>query len=257
MRLFVLLLILLSIKLARASSIEAQVGAYSNFIWRGVTFSENKPAIQASIDAEGPYSFYVGTFVSNAEFHDPYLDNDVTQEIDYIIGKRWFYRDLELQFYYSWFSFPNANEIDSDEFNFQVKMNQYYVELSYMDDYFGYKSIYKYVRVGYELELKKDLSITALLGYSDFSLPKGDIKRRCGDGSCSSPDQTFETTSGAGSTNYYDLYIVGAKQFRKLRAELGLNFTNRYEYSVDGGEVVKNKAKDFAAVVGLLLPLAL
>lgn len=55
MRLFVLLLNILSSKLAKESSVEAQARAYSNIIWRGITFSENKPAIQASIDAAGPF----------------------------------------------------------------------------------------------------------------------------------------------------------------------------------------------------------
>ena len=253
MKLF-LLLVFLPLMAQAASSIEAQIGAYSNFIWRGITFSENKPALQANIDAEGPYAFYLATFISNAEFTDDFLEEEVTQEIDLIVGKRWFIDELELQLYYSRFTFPNASVIDSDEYNFQAKYNEYYLELSFMDDYFGYKDSYKYARIGYEYFIRKDLDLTLLVGYSDFAINKGSIKQNCQDVSCTT---NFSTTSGSGSTDYFDFYLVGRKSFSKVRAELGFNFTNRQEYTVENGEVLKERAEDFSAVVAVIMPFAI
>lgn len=251
---FLFLFLLLPI-LSVAAGTEAQVGLYSNFIWRGVTFSENRPAIQANLDAEGPYAFYLATFISNAEFKDEYLEEEVTQEIDLIAGKRWFFKDLEVQLYYSRFTFPNASTIDSDEFNFQLKLNQYYLELSYMPEYFGYQSHYKYARVGLEHLIQKDLDVTLLVGYSDFETSKGVLLQRCFNPTCTTG--SADTTAGSGSSDYFDVYLVGRKTFRKLRAEIGLNWTNRFEYTAEAGEVTKDRAEDFATVVAVVMPFEL
>lgn len=245
-----MILLILLFPIIAFSSIDAEVGAYSNFIWRGTTFTENKPAIQGELDSEFWKGFYVNTFFSNAEFSDEALHEDatVTSEIDVTLGKRWNGKKWEIQAYYSRFSFPGAGVFDTDEWNLQGKYHAFSLELSYMDDYFGYHSRYAYARVGYEWVYKDSVDGAIFLGYNAFDRPKGNIRTR----------DTFETLDGAGNSNYIDVYFVNRKTFEnQWAAELSFNFTNRDEYTVDSGVVTKERAKDFAVITAFIVPFTL
>lgn len=245
-----MIFLILLFPLLAFSSIDAEVGAYSNFIWRGTTFTENKPAIQGELDGEIWKGFYANTFFSNAEFSDEALHEDatVTSEIDVTLGKRWNGKKWEVQAYYSRFSFPGAGVFDTDEWNIQGKYHAISLELSLMDDYFGYHSRYSYVRVGYEWVYKDSVDGAIFVGYNAFDRPKGNIRTRDG----------FETLDGAGNPDYIDVYFVNRKTFdNQWAAELAFNFTNREEYSVDSGVVSKERAKDFAVITAFIVPFSL
>lgn len=245
---------LLLFPLLAFSSIDAEVGAYSDFIWRGTTFTENRPAIQGELDYEFYEGFYLASFMSNAEFTDEGLHEhaSVTSEVDYTIGKRWNGEKWEVQAYYSYFSFPGAGVFDTDEWNIQGKYHGFTWELSLMDDYFGYHSRYTYVRIGHEWVYKPSVDGAIFVGYNAFDRAKGNIRSRT-DGV-----STFETIDGAGNPDYVDVYFVNRKTFEnQMAAELAFNWTNRYEYSAENGEIFKDKAKDFAVIVAFLVPFTL
>jgi uncharacterized protein (TIGR02001 family) len=46
----------------------ANIGATSNYVWRGASQTGNSPAIQGGIDYEHGSGFYAGTWVSNVDF---------------------------------------------------------------------------------------------------------------------------------------------------------------------------------------------
>ncbi len=239
------------------AGIEAEVGAYSNFIWRGTTFTENKPALQAELDAEESHGFFVNGFFSNAEFSDEALgkDSEVTSEIDGGIGKRFYISDLSIQAAYYLYTFPGASVFDTDDLNLQLEWKNFLLELSYMDDFFGYRGAYRYIRFGYTHELTNGLSLGAFLGWNDFENPKGEIKYRCLDSAC---NEIAETLNGAANKNYFDLYLVGAKVLdNNQKIELGFNITNRKEYLVEDGEISTDDAKDFSAVVAWSVPISI
>jgi uncharacterized protein (TIGR02001 family) len=245
-----MIILILLFPLLAFSAIDAEVGAYSDFIWRGTTFSEHKPAIQGELDGEIYKGFYASTFISNAEFSDEALHKNatVTSEIDFTLGKRWNGNKWEIQAYYSRFSFPGAGVFDTDEWNLQGKYHGFSLELSYMDDYFGYHSRYMYARIGQEWIYKDSVDGALFVGYNAFDRTKGNVRTR----------ETFETLDGAGNPDYIDVYFVNRKTFdNQWAAELSFNWTNRYEYEVDSGEVTKTRAKDFAAIVALIVPFTI
>lgn len=47
------------------------IGVTSNYMWRGVTQTNDAPAIQGGLDYSHPSGFYLGTWTSNADFADP------------------------------------------------------------------------------------------------------------------------------------------------------------------------------------------
>jgi len=236
---------------------DAEFSAFSNFIWRGTTFTENKPAIQGVLEASEDHGFYMGTFVSNAEFSDEGYSSEatVTQETDVSVGKRWMGTNWELQVSYNRFYFPGAGVFDTDEFNLQAKFKRFILEISYMDDYFGYKGPYKYARLGYEWIYKASVEGAFYVGYNVFETAKGGLKSRCLDDLCS--EEAF-TTSGSGNPDYLDLYQINRKTIKNGTSfELAFNWTNRREYTADSSEISLDRAKDFAVIAGVLIPVSL
>jgi hypothetical protein len=239
------------------AGIEGEVSSYSNFIWRGTTFSENKPALQVTLDAQEDHGFFIGSFISKAEFSDEDMgkNSQVNQEIDYTFGKRWQSQDWELQLSYNRFTFPGAEVFNTDEFNLFLNYKRFILELSYMDDYFGYQSAYRYIRIGHEWTYTSTFGATFFAGYNAFARPKGGIKSRCLDSSCS---EVAQTTNGAGNPDYIDLFLTHRKILKNhFVLELALNWTNRDEFIVDSNTIIKQHAKDFAAVVGIVIPFNL
>jgi uncharacterized protein (TIGR02001 family) len=242
---FILLLPLLAF-----SSTDAEVGLYSDFIWRGTTFTENRPAIQGELDSESKNGYFLAGFISNAEFSDPALDKNatVTSEVDVTIGKRWYGDQWDIQAYYSQFYFPGAKVFNTDEWNIQGHYKHFFLELSLMDDYFGYHSRYTYVRVGFDWIYKNSLTGALYLGLNAFDRAKGNIKTREG----------YETLNGAGNPNYTDLFFVNKKVLKNNHAaELAINWTDRQEYSVSEGMIQKDWAKDFVIIISYVIPFEL
>lgn len=236
---------------------EGTAAAYSNYIWRGTTFTENKPAVQADIAYEEKHGFFVGAFISNAEFSDEAMGSSaaVTSEIDYLVGKVWTGDQWELQLTYNKYTFPGAEVFNANDFSFTGNYKSYYFEVSYMDEYFGYKSNYQYFRLGYGWLYPNAVEGTLYAGYNVFSTPKGNIKSRCLDSSCS---EVAQTTSGAGNPNYVDIFFVNRKNLQNgMVLELAVNWTNRTEYTAEDGEVTKANAKDFCAIAGIVIPFTL
>lgn len=234
--------------------LEAEFGSYSNFIWRGVTFSENRPAVQATLDAQNEKGFYLGGFVSNAEFSDEALGPHahVTHETDLSVGKRWVNNRWEIQVSYNRFMFPGAGVYDCDEFNLFLNYERFILELSYMDDYFGGQSNYRYIRFGHEWSYSKTIGATFFAGFNSFTSPHGGIKSRCLNVGCT---DIAQTTRGAGNNDYVDLYLTHRKIIDNyVIFEFSLNWTNREIYSAQNNQISKQRAKDFAAIVGITLP---
>ncbi len=253
-----LYLSLLLTKLSLASvAIESEMGVYSNFIWRGTTFSENKPAVQGIIDIEEDHGLFLGSFISSADFSDEAKGENaqVTGEVDIMMGKRWIRENWDLQLSFNNFMFPNAEIFNSDEFNLLARYQHLVLELSYMDDYFGYMGVYKYFRLGYVQPLSNSVETSLFVGYNAFKNPKGGLKTRCLDASCSSVAQT---TTGAGNTDYIDIYQVTRKTIENgTTFELAFNWTNRQEYTAADNVITKSKAKDFAVVLAVIFPIPL
>ena len=216
----------------------------SNFIWRGTTFTNNKPAVQADVNYQFPYEHYLGVFASNAEFSDPAMGaaTEVNQEVDVYFSKRITRGDWEANFSYAYFTFGNAWFFNTDEWNFKLVYKSWELELSYMDDYFGYQGSYRYIKLGHEYELSSSDTLRAYLGYNHFANRKGSTKERCLNSGCS---ESAYSLSGAASSHYIDGYLgLRRKIQEQLSLELAYNYTNRDEYIFDGSSIEREDAQD-------------
>ena len=104
--------------LACAFSASSQAGEWSanasmtsNYIWRGLTQTENEAAVQGGIDYAGDSGFYVGTWASNVNYgagdvysyeHDIYAGFAFdTGDISWDVGYLYYNYDKEAEFDFS------------------------------------------------------------------------------------------------------------------------------------------------------------
>lgn len=59
-------------------SISANIGAVSNYMWRGVTQTQDGAAVQGGLDFSHESGFYAGTWASNIDWNDEGASQDVT-----------------------------------------------------------------------------------------------------------------------------------------------------------------------------------
>jgi uncharacterized protein (TIGR02001 family) len=55
---------------AASAEVSVNVSAVSNYLWRGVTQTDDGPAVQGGIDYGHESGFYLGTWISNVDFGD-------------------------------------------------------------------------------------------------------------------------------------------------------------------------------------------
>lgn len=225
-----------------------RVSLTSNNIWRGTTFSNNKPAIQADILYSSAQGYNLGTFFSTAEFDDPTLGSrTVTQEIDFYGGKSFTVGDFDFEFTYSWFTFGRAWSYNSEEFNFKTYWKNWILELSYMDGYFGGNSIYRAARLGYEHPINATDTLQFFSSYNQFSRPKGNIEDT---NNPSDPAAPIQSLNGAGNTDYVELYINWERMMTDdAGISLAYNWTNRFVYDAADSIVTKQNARDETFIV--------
>ena len=90
-------------------SVSANVSTTNNYVWRGMTQSANKTAVQGGMDVE--YSgLYLGTWLSNVDFGSP-----ATTEVDGYFGYGGEIAGIEYDLGYIKFAYLNEGDINFEE----------------------------------------------------------------------------------------------------------------------------------------------
>ena len=146
--------------------LSANIGATSNYLWRGVTQTNNNAAISGGIDYSDKSGFSAGVWTSNASWAE-----NMTYEADLYGG---FAGDLGNGFGYDvgyiYYNYDNAADSDFSEV---------YANLSYGAFSIGYNTLVDsdaggdlgddtYITADAEFEIVKDLSVAVHLGHYNF-----------------------------------------------------------------------------------------
>ena len=67
-------------------SFSANIGAVSNYMWRGVTQAQDGPAVQGGLDYAHASGFYAGTWVSNVDWNNEGASQEVIIPVDPATG---------------------------------------------------------------------------------------------------------------------------------------------------------------------------
>ncbi len=164
------------ITLPASANVSGNVGATSNYLWRGVTQTDDAAAIQGGIDYEHDSGFYLGTWASNVDFGD-----STSYELDLYGGYSGSIgEDFGYDISYLYYAYPDSDgDIDFGEVS--VGINWKWFSLSYSTIVNAGNDVadeplsdddMSYINAGASFPLSDSLSLSIHYGYSD-----GDVVR--------------------------------------------------------------------------------
>lgn len=94
--------------------VSATITGTTDYRFRGISQSDNKPAIQGSLDWAGDSGFYIGAWASSIDFNDDGFtaDGDTSVEVDLYAGKHWdLGNDLDLNTEVIYYAYPDYDSL--------------------------------------------------------------------------------------------------------------------------------------------------
>ncbi|QYJ94228.1 TorF family putative porin [Shewanella spartinae] len=160
----------LMVALPTSASVTGNIGATSNYLWRGATQTGDAPAVQGGIDFEHDSGLYLGTWASNVDFGD-----DTSYEIDFYGGYAGSIgEDFGYDISYLYYAYPDSDSsIDFGEVTLALSWKWFSIGYSKVvnagsdvaADPFDEKDL-SYINAGVSFPLSETLSISAHYGYS-------------------------------------------------------------------------------------------
>jgi len=148
--------------------ISANVTLASDYTFRGISQTDEKPAIQGGFDYEHSTGLYIGTWASNVNFGE---GSNASTEMDFYAG---FAGEsdggLGYDVSYIYFDYKGDSPFDYQEFSFALSYVGATLGVIYSDEYLGNggpEFWYPYVEYGFSF--KNDISLDLHYGYNDAS----------------------------------------------------------------------------------------
>lgn len=161
-----LLLGLASQPLQAETPVTANFGVTSNYIWRGVTQSNDNVAASAGVDYNHESGAYAGLWSSS-------IDGGGNYELDLYGGYGGTLSNVDYDIGLIFYTYPGAvNNADFTELYANVDFDYFTVQTAFtIDKDSTTQDSDLYVAIGTELELKKDLDLGLTLGVYEFDDP--------------------------------------------------------------------------------------
>ncbi len=154
---------------AALAEISGNVTMATDYVFRGVSQTDNQFAIQGGLDYAHDSGFYLGTWASNVDStffndeKDPQIELDLyggysgelANGIGYDVG-------------YIRYEYPGGSESDTNEIYLGGSYNNFSATITYSDElaFLGSEESAWYLSAGYEMELPQGFGLSASLGYS-------------------------------------------------------------------------------------------
>lgn len=157
------------------AQVSANIGAVSNYVWRGMTQTDDGPAVQGGIDYAHESGLFLGTWASNVDFRTP--DPDV--EMDLYAGYAGSVGDFSYKATLIYYWYPGDNvTADFSELTLSGTYKMLTVGVAYTltgqddkipdGDEMPYDSGDLYVYGSIAVPLGNDFSLTGTVGYYNF-----------------------------------------------------------------------------------------
>jgi len=154
-----------------AAPFTANIGVVSNYMWRGVTQTQDGPAIQGGVDYADPSGFSLGTWASNVDFGDgPDLPN---YELDIYAGYGQEFGDFGFNLATGYYAYPDGKNFDMWDVTPSISWNFLTIGTAYTlygqaegDAAFREGDWYYYGNAAFDLPVNFKLGGT--VGYYDF-----------------------------------------------------------------------------------------
>lgn len=149
-------------------SLEAKVGIFSDYRTRGISQTQNDPALQGSLTLAHSSGLYAGVWSSNVDFG---FGSRTRQELDYYAGYFWqISDDVTLDTSYIKYVYPRQGNFNYGEYHAELRAWGVLLGGNYSDDFNGDQSmLYNYV--GYGTLLPHDIGLEVRYGRNDYKDP--------------------------------------------------------------------------------------
>ena len=180
----------------------ASIGFVSDYTFRGVSQTEEHPAIQGSFDWSHEKGYYVGVWASNVNFNDNSQSNT---EFDIYAGVAREYFGITFDVGAYFYTYPGANEdLEYDYFEYKLALSKEFSLMAmsgtvfYSPENTGGSGNATYISYDADIPLVSNLGLTAHIGYQ--WLTDETVATR--------PDYTDWSLGLGYSTNGFDLSVT-------------------------------------------------
>ncbi|MDT8309960.1 MAG: TorF family putative porin [Methylophaga sp.] len=148
-------------------STSASVALSSEYVWRGISQSDEDPAISGSLDYAHTSGFYAGTWASNVDFGS---ESDTSLEIDVYAGfsREFGETGLSYDIGVMRYLFPGEGELDFNEVYGSLSYSIFTAGIAHSSDAQGSGEDGTYYSLGAGYDLPFELALAAGLGYYDL-----------------------------------------------------------------------------------------
>ncbi len=149
-----------------ASPFTWSVAAVSDYVWRGVSQSDEEPTAQAGLTWTAPVGIYAGVWGSGVDFGP----GDPDMEVDYFVGYNTDLGDsVNFDIMLNRYTYPGAASLNFNELIATATfVETYSLTAAYSDDFGGSNTDSLYVAGGASWGLPNDFSLDASVGRSMF-----------------------------------------------------------------------------------------
>lgn len=146
-----------------ANEIEANIALSSEYVFRGISQSDEDPALSGGFDYGFDNGVYLGTWASNVDFGD-----DTSTEIDLYVGYAFDLTDsINLDLSAVYFVFPDeTDELNYSEYIATLGIGNAAFGLVLSPDYLGSDAAAAVLSADYSFGLTKALSLDLHVGYT-------------------------------------------------------------------------------------------
>lgn len=149
-------------------TLEAKVGIFSDYRTRGISQTQNDPALQGSLTLAHSSGLYAGVWSSNVDFG---YGSSTRQELDYYAGYFWQVSDdVTLDTSYIKYVYPRQGDFNYGEYHAELRAWGVLLGGNYSDNFNGDQAmLYSYV--GYAMQLPNDIGLETRYGRNDYKDP--------------------------------------------------------------------------------------
>ncbi|THF70781.1 MAG: hypothetical protein E8F57_02330 [Methylophaga nitratireducenticrescens] len=149
-------------------STSASIALSSDYVWRGYSQSDNKPAISGSVDYSHISGFYAGTWASNVDFM--INDDDAHLEMDIYAGYAGEFHNNGIAYDVGVlrYIYPGTDGGNWNEVYGSLSYHYFSLGISHSGDVYGSGEKGTYYNLGVNYPLPEGINLGLGLGYYDY-----------------------------------------------------------------------------------------
>ncbi len=145
-----------------SAELTANIGVTNNYLWRGVTQTDDNAAVSGGLDYSSDSGFYAGTWASNVDFGESGYELDIYAGFAGEVG------DVGYDVGYIYYAYPTFDGSDFEEIYLRGSFGQFAAGIAYQIDAEFTDENYIYIDAAYDIPLNDDYTLSLKAGHYDL-----------------------------------------------------------------------------------------